>query len=273
MTSGDWSAIVLAGTRPREDGFAEAHGVPAKALIPVAGEPMVGRVVHSLLGCPSIARIVLLAQQLEPLRSGALAWMQTEPKISLAQSGGGIARSVATYAGGAQAPFPLLVTTADHALLTPTMVEAFLAGSGSADVAVGLVERCTLETAYPDNQRTWLKFSDGAYSGANLFALRTEAARAGLELWSSIEQDRKKARKLMLRFGPILALRALTRTISLDAAIDQVGRRVGFRAQAVRLPFAEAAIDVDKPSDLELAEAILRKRGATAPGAAPLVDG
>jgi hypothetical protein len=27
------------------------------------------------------------------------------------------------------------------------------------------------------------------------------------------------------------------------------------------MPFAEAAIDVDKPADLELAEAILRRRG------------
>jgi hypothetical protein len=63
----------------------------------------------------------------------------------------------------------------------------------------------------------------------------------------------------------MLALRALTRTISLDAAIDKIGRRVGFTAKAVRLPFAEAAIDVDKPSDLELAENILRERGAASP--------
>jgi GTP:adenosylcobinamide-phosphate guanylyltransferase len=261
--SGGWSAIVLAGERPREDGFAAAHGVAAKALIPVAGEPMVGRVVRTLLASPSIERILLLAQRLDPLRSGDLAWIGAEPRISLAESASRIARSVAAYAGGPQAPFPLLVTTADHALLTVDMVESFLAESGGTDVAVGLVERRTLEAAYPDNQRTWLRFSDGAYSGANLFALRTEAARAGLELWSSIEQDRKKARKLMLRFGPVLALRALTRTISLDRAIQKIGQRIGFTAKAVRLPFAEAAIDVDKPADLELAEQILRRRNRT----------
>jgi len=265
MTNGGWSAIVLAGVRPRDDGFASTYGVAAKALIPVAGEPMVARVVRTLLACPSIERILLLAQTLEPLRSGGLAWIGAEPKVSLAESASGIARSIAARAGSAQAPFPLLVTTADHALLNVDMVETFLADSGETDVAVGLVERRTLEAAYPDNQRTWLRFSDGAYSGANLFALRTEAAHAGLELWASVEQDRKKARKLMLRFGPMLALRALTRTISLDAAIDKIGRRVGFTAKAVRLPFAEAAIDVDKPSDLELAENILRERGAASP--------
>jgi len=64
----------------------------------------------------------------------------------------------------------------------------------------------------------------------------------------------------MLSFGPILALRAITRTISLDAALLQVGRRVGMTVRAVRLPFADAAVDVDKEADLLLANRILAER-------------
>ena len=75
----------------------------------------------------SVAMIELLPEAF--LRSGALAWIGTEAGISLAESGSGIARSVAACAGGPQAPFPLLVTTADHALLTVDMVESFLANS------------------------------------------------------------------------------------------------------------------------------------------------
>ena len=37
----------------------------------------------------------------------------------------------------------------------------------------------------------------------------------------------------------------------------RVSRRRRLRARAVRMPFAEAAIDVDKPADLDLVEAIL----------------
>ena len=36
--------------------------------------------------------------------------------------------------------------------------------------------------------------------------------------------------------------------------------RLGLTAKPILLPFAEAAIDVDKPSDLELAETILKQR-------------
>jgi hypothetical protein len=39
-----------------------------------------------------------------------------------------------------------------------------------------------------------------------------------------------------------------------------VSRRFELIAKPIVLPFAEAAIDVDKPSDLELAETILRQR-------------
>jgi len=262
MSGGAWTSIVLAGNRPGEHSFAAAHGVAVKALIPIAGEPMLGRVVSTLVACPSIGRVLVLAQQPDLLLSGQLSWLRNEASVRFAESGDGISRSVAAYAGSEQAPYPLLVTTADHPLLTPLMIETFIAGSAGADIALGLVERRSLEASHPQSRRTWLRFSDGDYSGANLFVLRTTAAQAGLELWSTVERDRKKVIRLLLRFGPILALRALTRTISLDAAVERIAGRLGLKAKAVRLPFAEAAMDVDKPSDLALAEAIMASRAA-----------
>jgi CTP:molybdopterin cytidylyltransferase MocA len=41
-----------------------------------------------------------------------------------------------------------------------------------------------------------------------------------------------------------------------------LSRRSGARLAVVALPFAEAAIDVDKPADLALAEAALARREA-----------
>jgi len=260
MSDGGWTAVVLAGQRPGETSFADAHEVAAKALIPVADEPMLARVVRTLLQADHVDRIVILAQQPDMLLAGSLAWMSGEQRISTASSGDGIAASIAAIAGQAQAPFPLLVTTADHALLDPAMIAAFLDRVGNDDAAFAVVERRVVEAAYPETKRTWLRFGDGDVTGANLFALRTKAARKGLEIWGSIEEDRKKALKLMLSFGPILALRAITRTISLDAALLQVGRRVGMTVRAVRLPFADAAVDVDKEADLLLANRILAER-------------
>jgi CTP:molybdopterin cytidylyltransferase MocA len=255
-----WTAILLAGQRPGVDPLAQAFGEQWKALIRVDGEAMLSRVARTLLSSPSIAHVLVVAQQPEILFTGDSAWLADEPRVGTAISSSGIAVSIAALAGGEQAPWPVLVTTADHPLLTPAMVEAAIAGVGEADVGIGVVSSRTLLAAYPENRRTWLKFAGGYWTGANLFALASEKARPALLAWSEVERDRKKALKLIWHFGPLLAIRAVTRTITLAGALAKAGRKLGAKVVPIDLPFAEAGIDVDKPSDHALAEQILKTR-------------
>jgi GTP:adenosylcobinamide-phosphate guanylyltransferase len=261
---GEWTAILLAGQRPGENDFAAAYGLTAKALIPVAGEAMLSRVARTLLACPTVGRVVVLAQAPEALFTGDAAWLRDEPRIGAAAGGEGISASIAAIAGSDAAPYPLLVTTADHPLLRPEMVEAVIAGSAGSDAAFALVERKVVEQVHPETKRTWIKFSDGHYTGANLFALATPASGRAVDFWSRVERDRKKALKLLTFFGPAIFLRGLTRTISLDGAVAKASAKLGLRVKAVKLPFPEAAIDVDKPADLELAERIFAGHKKTA---------
>ena len=140
------------------------------------------------------------------------------------------------------------------------MITQFVKRAAGADVGVALVERRTLEAAYPGNKRTWLPFRGGAYSGANLFWLGSPASLEALAVWRRIEQQRKKARAVLGAFGWALALQIALRWLTLDQAITRAGKRLGIKARAVVLPFAEACIDVDKPSDHAMAEGILRQR-------------
>ena len=96
---GEWTAIVLAGQRPGETDFAESLGVSAKALIPVGGEPMLARVVRTLLASPSVGRIIVLAQSADGLLAQAPAWLAAEPRVSTAEAGDGISASIAAIAG------------------------------------------------------------------------------------------------------------------------------------------------------------------------------
>lgn len=250
----------MAGERPGGDPLSRHFGVAAKALVPVAGEAMLGRVVRTLLDCPSVARVLILAQRPERLMTGDLAWMAAEPRVAGRESRAGLADGIEGVAGGVEAPFPILVTTADHPLLTVPMVENFLCGSAGVDVAFGAVERRVMLAAYPDNRRTWQEFKGAAYTGANLFALTKARAVAALDLYRRIEADRKHPLKLLRHFGLGLALRAATRTISLQDALDRIGRRTGVSVKLVELPDAEAGIDVDKLSDHAQVEAILERR-------------
>jgi hypothetical protein len=151
------------------------------------------------------------------------------------------------------------VTTADHPLLTVEMIDEFVRRA-DGDLAVAMVERQTMLKQFPNAQRTWLRFSDGAWSGANLFALMTQKSSLALDLWAEAEQDRKKAWRLFLHFGLLLAIRALTRTIGLHQAMAKAGKRLGLDARLVPMSDPVAAIDVDKRSDHVLAEKILAER-------------
>ena len=255
-----WTAIILAGQRPEGDPMAAHCNVPFKALIPIAGQTMLGRVARALLASPDIGRVLILGQSPEALKAGLENDLADNERIGFARSSDGIATSVHKVAGSALAPWPVLVTTADNALLNAEILDGFLSAQSGQDVAVGVVERGTMLAAYPDARRTWLKFRGGAYSGANLFALRNEAARAALALWSTVEKDRKKGWKIFAQFGPWLLLRALSRTISFGDAMARAGERLSLQAEPVFLPFPEAAIDVDKPEDLELVTRILEQR-------------
>ena len=81
------------------------------------------------------------------------------------------------------------------------------------------------------------------------------------DVWGEMEKNRKKPWKLVAAFGigPLLSFLLGRRT--LRGAVAALSHRLGLTRAPVLLPFAEAAIDVDKPSDHALAEEILRKRG------------
>jgi hypothetical protein len=183
-------------------------------------------------------------------REGALAVHRSLPSPS---------RSVCDVLDGLAPGQPLLVTTADHALLRPEIVERFLADAeaSGADLALGLVSARCLRARFPDSPRTFLPFRDDGYSGANLFLFRTREARHAAAFWVRAERFRKQPWRLVAAFGPISLALVLARGLDLDGALARASRAIGARVAAVRLPFPEAAVDVDKPSDLVLARAIV----------------
>ena len=252
-----WTAIVLAGSRPGSDPFAEQFGTDLKALIPLGGEPMVRRPVQALLESTSVSRVIAMAQ--EPDRIAAV--LPEDARISVRASQGTIAETMLELIDAAGVNSPLLVTTADHALLDAATVDEFCRGATGADIGVGVVERATLMRRLPETKRTWLKFRGGAYTGANLFALNSRNVVSAIELWRSVEQDRKRAWRLTALLGPAALAGVALRLLSLDQVVARLGKKLGLSIRAVRLSNPLAGVDVDNVQDHVLAEAILRGEG------------
>lgn len=263
MHATPFDIALLAGQRPGQDPLAANFGQELKALIEVNHRPMIDRMLDLLPHIAGARRIFVLAQQADRLAEHmGTHWRAEHPRVVFRTCGPSISGSLIDLMESKDAAFPLLVTTVDNVLLTPEIIEHFLESCriNDADVVAGMIEARTLLAAYPENRRTWLKFRGGAYSGANMFWFASTKALPVLQLWRTIEQDRKKGRAVIGAFGLPLLLGAALRILSLGQALTLAGRRIGIRAKVAVLPFAEAAIDVDKPDDHQLVTNILAQR-------------
>ena len=223
-------------------------GVSHKALIPLGGRTLVARVLESVASAGA-ARIVVSAN--DPAIEAELAKLSIGCPVTRVEASASPSLSVREAA--ARLDFPILVTTCDHALLEPEWVRRFLADAPQdADICALLAEEPVVRAAAPDTQRTYLTFRDGAYSGCNLFLLQTERGLAAVDLWRKVEAHRKQPWRVAAILGPVMLAGFALKGLTLDQAVAALGRRAGVQACAVRTPYGLAAVDVDKPVDLDL---------------------
>lgn len=248
-------ALVLAGSRPgAPDPVASAENVAHKALIPIAGAPMLARVVGALREA-GIARIAVVTNTPEVIA------LVEELDCEALPAEAGPSASVA--AGFAHLGAPMLVTTADHALLEASWIRDFLADTDAdADVAILLARREEVERALPGSKRTWLKMADGSWSGCNLFLLARPGAEAAIETWKAVEADRKRPWRIAMRLGPGMLVRFALGRLTMAQAIGKLGSRIGIKAVRVAARDGLAAVDVDKPSDLVDVRGVLARRAS-----------
>lgn len=259
-----FTAVVLAADRTSDDPVARAAGVPCKALAPVGGRPMVLRVLDALnearevgtcLLCGPSAGIIDGDPQLkERIASGAVRWMpnQATPSTSAWSALTSLAPET-----------PVLLTTADHALLSAPVVDHFCreARGLRCDVVAGLASHSLTVARYPGMRRTKTRFSDGPFCGCNLFAFLTPESRAAADLWRRVEHQRKQPLKMIGALGWMTVLRYALGLLSLKAALRLASARMGLAVGAVILPFPEAAVDVDTVSDWQFAQTIAARSG------------
>ena len=265
MKSSDqlFSVVILAGDRELNDPVAQASAVSCKALVPVSGRAMVLRVLDALgearevdtriLCGPSMESVKQNTELYELVSSGQVQWVA--PQDTPSSSAFSVLQSLPD-------DVPVLVTTADHALLSAAMVDHFCgeARNIGCDVLAGVARHDLIVKAFPDTLRTVTRLKDGGYCGCNLFAFLTPRARLAADFWRKVENERKKPLRIVKVIGWTTVLRYLLGILTLDHALGKLSQRMNLRVGAVQMPFAEAAVDVDKVEDLLLVEAILAEK-------------
>ena len=264
MTDRHYTALVLAASRGNLDPLARAGGVSHKTFIDVAGTPMLERVVRSVVESGRVGRVIIsIEQESADEARRLLAGVPGAETFDFVASRDNIGTSVVAAAGDPSL-LPMIITTGDNALHTPELVRSFCGSldSVTADAGLGVTRAELILEKYPDGQRAFHRFADGAFSSCNLYAFLSPAAVGGARIFNSGGQFGKKPKRLIGAFGLAAFLLYKSRWLKLEAFLRLLSRGLRITVAPVYIPFAEGPIDVDRMQDWKLAEEIIAGREA-----------
>lgn len=156
----------------------------------------------------------------------------------------------------------VLVLPADIPFITPEAISDFVASCEEyeADVYYPLVSREVNEARFPGVKRTYVKLRQGVFTGGNLFMVRAEAIIKVLDMGKKLVANRKHPLSIVRLFGTDLVFKYITGKLSLPDVEKRFEDVLGIKGKAIISQYAEVGVDVDKPSDLKLAEKVLGRR-------------
>lgn len=251
----EFTSVILAGERDTRDALRDHAGVDSKALLEIGGKSMIERVIAALEGAGSV-RSVHLSGPAEHCVTGSagLSGLLAAGRIDWTAPGPSPSTSAHAMITRFPENQPVLVTTADHPLLSSDIVEHFCRDSAASgcDVVVGLAPHDLVRAAYPDLKKTVLRFRNGHFCGCNLFAFMTADGRRMADFWRRVERERKKPLVVIRMLGIWAVLRYRMGWLSLEGALALLSRKVGLRVGVAILPYAHASVDVDSVHDYDV---------------------
>ena len=153
----------------------------------------------------------------------------------------------------------ILSMSADIPTVTSEIVETMIKeyAGFSYDIYYSVVEREIMEKRFPGSKRTYIKVKDGEVCGGDLNCFSKRAALDPNALWKELIRLRKKPLKQAAMIGLDTLVLLQMGKLTLDQAAARVCRRMGITGKALRIPYAEIGMDVDKPFQFDMVEADL----------------
>ena len=236
---------------PGEPLYPLAQGKP-KALLPIGGRPMVQWVLDALSKSKSVERIVVvgLGEGDGPLTARQpLSYVPNQGSM-IGNVEGGVKRVVELNPA---AQYTLLASC-DIPAVTGEMVDWVVETSLATehDLYYSIVTQAAMEARFPGSKRSFFRLKEGRFSGGDMNVLRTEVVSHLHPAWQGIVAARKSALKQARLIGlDTLALFAAG-LLSIPEAERRAGRALNIKGRVLRCPYAEVAMDVDKPHQYEL---------------------
>ena len=245
-------AIITAGgiPKPGDPLYSETQGKP-KALVEVAGKPMVQWVLDAITGAHDVGTIVIVG--LDP-DSGLYC---DRPVQFLPNQGGMInnIRSGIEYIKTEKTDaHHILTVSSDIPAITSEMVDWMIRTTMETDhdLYYSVIRREVMEARFPNSNRSYIHLRGMDVCGGDMNVIRALTVTGNDELWEKIVEARKSALRQASLIGYDTAILLLLRLISLERGVKMASKRLNIAGRVIDCPYAEVGMDVDKPHQLEI---------------------
>lgn len=246
-------AVITAGGRLCGD-LAAAAGTDIKALAPVGGEPLLGRVLRGLQESRRVGKFVVVGPPSLAGELGAFGVLIDEG----ATGPENIARGLNAL-GAAEAAGWALLVTCDLPFVDGASIRWLLDHApDDADVVFPILTRAEYDAALPGSPNTYARLADGEYAGGCVFLVRPAALLRNQALIGQVFDARKRQIAMARLLGLPFVLRFLTGRLTVTQAEARASALTGCRCRALPHAPASLAADVDTLEDYRFVEGVLR---------------
>jgi CTP:molybdopterin cytidylyltransferase MocA len=256
------SIVTAGGMCKHDDPLYKLTGIEKKALIPLAGRPMVAWVVDALWKSGLTEHIVIVGLEPGEVNFGEARVIFTPSKgdmVDNALAGLDALREVNPSAK------KIVFSSSDIPLITPEVVRGFVeeCGTQEADGYYAVIEEQTMEARFPGSKRMFVPFKGGRYAGGDLLLLDVAAAKANEQVVRDLTGSRKNYWQQAKLIGFGFIIRFIFRTMTVQDAVARAREKVGINAEVVDSKYAELGMDLDKVHHYELIKSMLEEREAS----------
>ncbi len=253
-------AIVTAGgiPQPGDPLYTYSNG-DSKALIDVAGKPMVQWVLDALGDSKKVDNVIVIG--LSP-KSGLTC---KKPLYYISNQG----RMLSNIVAGVNKALELnkkneyvLVVSADIPALKADMVDWLVKTCMETkdDLYYGICPREVMDARYPTSNRTYTKLKDMELCGADINVIHVSMATDHLDTWEQLIGNRKSPLRQAAVIGLDTLFQLFTRQFTLQGLVERASQRIGIKGRVLVWDRAEPCMDVDKPHQLEIMREDMARR-------------
>ena len=246
------NAIVTAGgiPQPGDKLYAYSNG-ESKALIDVAGKPMVQWILDALGDAKHIDQVIVIGLS---AKSGLtckkpLHFVSNQGRM-LANIVTGVNKSLELNPKGEY----VMLVSSDIPALKGDMVDWLVKTTMETkdDLYYGVCPREVMEARFPTSNRTYTKLKDMEVCGSDINVIHVSMTTEHLDTWEQLIGNRKSPLRQAGVIGIDTLIQLAFKQFTLQALVERASQRIGIKGRAILWDKAEPCMDVDKPHQLEL---------------------